>query len=92
MNRVRGFFVKINYCIDDVKNELNCLKGLENKVVKIKGYIPCAGTYTKDQATMIFRASSFCEAESIIESIPFKNNKSFSFEILSGNYINLQIV
>ncbi|MGL5414575.1 MAG: hypothetical protein ACRDDY_13525 [Clostridium sp.] len=45
-------------------------------------YLMCAGKYDKNGWTIVFKAKDFKEAEEIVNSNPFVNNKGYSVNIM----------
>ncbi|SHI87385.1 hypothetical protein SAMN05444401_1649 [Clostridium amylolyticum] len=90
MKKSGGIFVKINYKIDtnsDARAKDRKVNDIKNSIYN--KYLACAGTLNKNGGTIIFQAKDLTEAEEIISSNPFINNKFYSYEILSKNSIAL---
>ncbi|WP_040214274.1 hypothetical protein [Clostridium polynesiense] len=90
MKKSGGIFVKINYKMDRTSSDIIKDKKVNDMRNSIYNkYLACAGRLDKNGGTMIFQARDLTEAEEIIRSNPFTNNRFYSYEILSRNSIAL---
>lgn len=83
MQHNSGVFVKLNYkTIGEFKS---LIIDKENSYIEDKKYVMCAGKYTKDGWTFVFKANSINEAEELINNNSVINNRNHRKPIIENN-------
>lgn len=87
MQKKNGLFVRIQY--DLGKGSVSAYGRARNLVPEVSDYkfMFCGGSYKKNEATMVFNARTFSDAEYIVHNNPFIKNENYRFEIFSRNYL-----
>lgn len=86
MQKKNGLFVKIQYEMDRKNPSVHSKSMLRDQQGEGR-FMLCGGSYMKNEATMIFNAKSFIDAEYIVNNNPFIKNSNYRFSIYSADSI-----
>ncbi|ETA79971.1 hypothetical protein [Youngiibacter fragilis] len=87
MQKKNGLFVKIQYDMDRKNPSVHSKSMLRDKQSSEGRFMLCGGSYMKNEATMIFNAKTFNDAEYIVNNNPFIKNTNYRFSIYSADSI-----